>query len=131
MPEFINNDGSGLIGGMLPSGVGEALQLDSSGNLYVNVAASTSASATATRSSVAAANSDTSLLASNSSRKGALFFNDSTATLYLAYGSGAASTSSYTVQIAPNGFFEMPPPLLFTGAIRGIWSAAKDRKSVV
>jgi hypothetical protein len=79
---------------------------------------------TATRTNVAGANSDTSLLASNANRKGATFFNDSTAILYLAYGSSAASLTSYTVQIAPGGFFEMPVEPIFTGAIRGIWAAA-------
>lgn len=81
-------------------------------------------SGTATRTNVNGANSDTSLLASNSGRKGALFFNDSTAILYLAYGSGAASTTSYTVQVPASGFFELPAEPVFTGAIRGIWSAA-------
>ncbi len=79
---------------------------------------------TATKTSVAGAASDTSLLASNTGRKGATFYNDSTAILYLSYGSGAASTSSYTVQIPANGFFELPPAPIYTGAIRGIWSAA-------
>ena len=79
---------------------------------------------TATRSSVASAASDTSLLASNTSRKGATFYNDSTAILYLAYGSGAATTSSYTLQVPANGFFEMPPEPIYTGAIRGIWASA-------
>lgn len=32
---FLNNDGSDLIGGLLPSGVGEALQLDANGNLKI------------------------------------------------------------------------------------------------
>src|SRR5260221_13193961 len=81
-------------------------------------------SATATRSNVAGAASDTSLLASNAARKGALFFNDSTAILYLAYGAAAASLTSYTVQVPAQGFFEIPPQPVYTGAIRGIWSAA-------
>ncbi len=81
-------------------------------------------SATATRSNVAGAASDTSLLASNTGRKGALFYNDSTAILYLAYGAAAASLTSYTVQVPAQGFFEMPPQPVYTGAIRGIWSAA-------
>ncbi len=81
-------------------------------------------SATATRSNVAGAASDTSLLASNAARKGALFYNDSTAILYLAYGAAAASLTSYSVQVPAQGFFEMPPQPVYTGAIRGIWSAA-------
>ncbi len=32
---YLNPDGSGLVGGLLPSGKGEALQLDASGNLKV------------------------------------------------------------------------------------------------
>src|SRR5260221_10107666 len=56
-------------------------------------------SATATRSNVAGAAADTSLLASNAARKGALFYNDSTAILYLAYGAAAASLTSCTVQV--------------------------------
>jgi hypothetical protein len=81
-------------------------------------------SATATRSNVAAAVSDTSLLASNAARKGAIFYNDSTAILYLAYGAGAASVTSYSVQIPANGYFELPPQPIYTGAIRGIWATA-------
>jgi hypothetical protein len=35
MPEFLNSDGSGLVGALSPSGIGQALQLDGSGNLKV------------------------------------------------------------------------------------------------
>lgn len=73
--------------------------------------------------SVAAAASDTSLLASNSSRKGAAFFNSSTATLYLKLGT-ASSTSSYTVQIGAQGYYELPFIFVYTGAINGTWSSA-------
>lgn len=79
---------------------------------------------TATKTSVAAAASDTALLSSNSSRKGAVFFNDGGAIMYLSYGSGAASTSSYTVQVPANGYFELPPEPIYTGAVRAIWSSA-------
>ncbi len=40
MPEFLNPDGSGLVGGLNAAGVGQALQLDASGNLKVSGAAS-------------------------------------------------------------------------------------------
>src|SRR6266702_1414228 len=79
---------------------------------------------TVARTSVAAAVSDTSLLAANTGRKGAFFYNDSTAILYLSFGAGAASTTAYTVQVPSQGFFELPTSPMFTGAIRGIWSAA-------
>lgn len=73
------------------------------------------------RTSVSAATSDTSLLAANAARHKFTVFNDSTsATLYLAIGSAAASTTSYTVQLEPKDFYESA----FRGAVRGIWSAA-------
>lgn len=44
---FLNSDGSSLVGGELPSGVGQALQLDASGNLKISGAGSdTSATGT-------------------------------------------------------------------------------------
>lgn len=87
-------------------------------------------SATSTITSVVAAASDTSLLASNTNRKGMYIFNDSTAILYLEFGSGVASTSNYTVQVPANGFFEMPTAPVYTGAIRGIWSAANGNARI-
>ena len=36
MTNFMSGDGSGLIGGLLPSQVGQALKLDGAGNLLVN-----------------------------------------------------------------------------------------------
>lgn len=36
MTGFMSGDGSGLVGGKLPNGVGEALRLDAAGNLLVN-----------------------------------------------------------------------------------------------
>ena len=53
---------------------------------------------------------------------GRTVFNDSTATLYLLFGTGA-STTNYTVQIGPGGYVEFPPPL-FCGEADGIWSSA-------
>ena len=73
---------------------------------------------------VSAAASDTSLLAANANRKGATFFNDGTAIMYLSLGSGAASTTSYTVQVPADGYWELPPQPLWIGAVHAIWSAA-------
>lgn len=73
--------------------------------------------------SVSGSASSVSLLASNASRKGAAFFNDSGATLYLKLGA-TASTTSYTVQILSNGYYEIPVGAVYTGAIDGIWSSA-------
>lgn len=62
------------------------------------------------------------LLASTAGRLGATFHNDSTATLYLKFGT-TASTSSYTAKIGPDEYYELPNPV-FTGQIDGIWSSA-------
>ena len=77
--------------------------------------------ATATVTSVNDTASSISLLASNTSRLGATFFNDSTSTLYLKLGT-TASTTSFTTKIDPDGYWELPAPA-YTGAIDGIWSA--------
>jgi hypothetical protein len=80
--------------------------------------------ATATLSNVSGSATSVTVLASNASRKAVMIFNDSAATLYLKFGA-TASTSSYTVQIGPNGYYEMPAnPVLYTGILDGIWSSA-------
>lgn len=43
MTGYLNNDGSGLVGGQLPSGAGQALQLDNSGNLKTTATLSAAA----------------------------------------------------------------------------------------
>jgi hypothetical protein len=53
---------------------------------------------------------------------GRAVFNDSTAVLYLKYGA-TASTTSYTVQVQPGGYYEFPQPL-YTGQVDGIWASA-------
>jgi hypothetical protein len=78
---------------------------------------------TATCTNVSGSASSVSLLASASTRKQATFFNDSTAVLYLKLGT-TASTTSYTVQIPAQGYYELPSGSQYTGAIDGIWSAA-------
>ncbi len=62
------------------------------------------------------------LLASTAGRKQAMFYNESTQILYLKLGT-TASTSSYTVQLPPNGYYELPQPI-YTGQIDGIWASA-------
>ena len=76
---------------------------------------------TGTVTSINDAATSTTLLASNTSRLGATFFNESTSTLYLKCGA-TASTTSYTTQIDPSGYWELPQPA-YTGVIDGIWSA--------
>lgn len=80
---------------------------------------------TAANTSVNDTASSTTLLALNTARKGATFFNDSSSVLYLKLGA-TASSSSYTVQIAAGGYFELPSyndGQVYKGVIDGIWSA--------
>lgn len=61
------------------------------------------------------------LLAAQASRKGATFYNDSTAILYIKCGA-TASTSSYTTQLAASGgYWELPA--LYVGVVDGIWAS--------
>jgi hypothetical protein len=85
-------------------------------------------SGTATLANVASSASSVTLLAANLSRLGATIFNDSTAILYVKFGT-TASSSSYTVQIAGGGYYEMPDPV-YTGRIDGIWASANGNARV-
>jgi len=84
--------------------------------------------ASPTVTQVASSASNVTLKASNGSRKGLLIFNDSTAILRVKFGATASSTS-YTVQIAAGGYYEMPQPV-YTGLVDGIWAAANGNAYV-
>jgi hypothetical protein len=86
-------------------------------------------SSTGTHSNVAGNASSVTILASNANRLGASIFNDSGAILYLDTTGGTATTSNYTLQIAPNGYYEMP--FQYTGLITGIWASATGNARVV
>lgn len=82
--------------------------------------------ATATLSNVASSATSVTLLAANASRIGAQITNDSSALLYIKFGT-TASTTSYTVVLAgaasaPFSYYEVPAG--FTGRIDGIWASA-------
>lgn len=76
---------------------------------------------TATLANVASSASNVTLF-SASVANGRTVYNDSTAVLYLKYGA-TASTSSYTVQIASQGYYEFPQPC-YNGQVDGIWASA-------
>lgn len=63
----------------------------------------------------------TSILASNTSRLGATIYNEGSAICYMKLGS-TASLTSYSVQVASGGYYEVP--FGYTGAIDGITSAS-------
>lgn len=77
--------------------------------------------------SVAASLASTSIKAANLARMQLLIYNDSTATMYVAL-TNAASTVSYTVQIAPGGYYEAP--MYYTGPVFAVWSAVNGNARV-
>lgn len=86
-----------------------------------SIPVSQSVAAAAAVTSVDDTASSTTLLASNAARRGAMFYNDSPSILYLKLGV-TASTSSFTVKMMPEAYYELPQPI-YTGVIDGIWSA--------
>lgn len=71
-------------------------------------------------SSVSVTTSNLTVLASNSSRKGATIYNESGAIAYVKLGA-TASTTSYTIQIIIGAYYEVPYG--YTGIIDGITSS--------
>jgi hypothetical protein len=112
----------------LQSDTGGALYITTSGSLPVSLSGSISVTTTipqanaATLSNVASSATNVTLLSLNTSRRGALFFNDSNQALFLKFGT-TASTTSFTVKISAGGYYEFPQPI-YTGQVDGIWSSA-------
>lgn len=79
--------------------------------------------ATATLSNVSASASNKTLLASNTSRKRIVIYNDSTAILYVKFGATASSTS-FTYLLNGGETYESPSQPTYTGQIDGIWASA-------
>lgn len=84
--------------------------------------------------SVSSSASNTTLLAANPRRTMAAFYNDSTAVLYLKCGA-TASSSSYTVQLAAGGYYELPVTnhasgSVYSGIVDGIWASANGNLRV-
>lgn len=84
-------------------------------------------SSTGTTSSVASSSTVVTLLAANVQRKGATIYNESTAVLYVRFGA-AASATAYTVQVAANGYYELP--FGYTGIVTGLWATANGSARV-
>lgn len=99
---------------------------ETNGSLKTSATVATGdAPTTGTITSVSDTNASTTILALNASRKGATIFNDSTAILYLALSDTTASTTVYTVQLAPSAYYELPAcdGGCYTGKIVGIWAS--------
>jgi hypothetical protein len=78
---------------------------------------------TPTLTKVDASASSQVLIPANSDRVHGSVFNDSTAVLYLAWGP-TASTTLYTVQVPPRGYYELPRVVPYVGAVSGLWATA-------
>jgi hypothetical protein len=78
--------------------------------------------------SVVSSASSVPLFPATGQANGRVVFNDSTAVLYLKFGT-SASTSSYTVQIAAGAYFEFPLPV-YIGEVDGIWASANGNARV-
>jgi len=83
---------------------------------------------TSTLSNVTSSATSVTLSAANDARRGWLLFNDSTAILYIKFGTTASSTS-HTVQVAAAGYYEMPNPI-YAGRIDGIWASANGNARI-
>ena len=81
-------------------------------------------SSTATNANVTASASSVTIRASSASRLHLTVYNDSSATLYLNLAGDTASTTNYTLQVPPFGYYEIPGPNIYTGTVTGIWSSA-------
>lgn len=96
--------------------------------LPVTVASSVAVS-TATLANVASSATSVTLQASNANRLGWNVFNDSTAVLYVKFGATASATS-FVVELAALGYYEMPSALTYKGIIDGIWASANGNARV-
>jgi hypothetical protein len=105
-----------------------AIEVDpTTGGMVVSATVTPATSSVNTATSVASSVSNVTLLASNTSRKGATIYNDSTAVLYVKLGT-TASSSDYTVQMAAGDYYEVPYG--YTGRIDGIWASANGNARV-
>ncbi len=68
------------------------------------------------------------LLDSNTNRRGASIFNDSTQVLFVNCDDVPASSTIFTVRMLPNDYFELP--FEYTGVVTGIWVAANGNARI-
>lgn len=83
---------------------------------------------TLTRTAASATNVNN-LVALNTNRRGLVIVNESSATLYIKFGT-TASLTSYTYAIPAGATWEMPGFPTYTGRIDGIWSAANGNAQI-
>lgn len=92
----------------------------SAGGTVVGFPTTEAASATGSVTNVADTATSTTLLAANSSRRGVIITNTSSAILYVRLASGTASATMFTYRLPQNATQEIPFP--YTGVITGVWA---------
>jgi len=107
-------DSVGAPTGITPPAAPQLTQLVKSGT-----AARSSLTSTATADSGTSANL---VLAANAARKGVVVYNESTAIMYLGFGTAHVSATDYTYQIPAGATLELP--FGFSGQLRAIWTSA-------
>jgi len=108
-----------IVAGVDGAGDTQQLNVDTAGRLQVSTI--DTPAGTGTSSNVAASATNVTILAANAARLGAIIVNDGNRNLYAKFGA-TASTTSYTVKIPANGYYEVP--FGYTGIIDGIWDSA-------
>lgn len=99
-----------------------SLPLPSGAATEATLAIQTNRPATATITSVTAATSGVTLLASNTARRQALIYNDSGSAVFIAFAVSAA-TSAYTLRLGSSGYYELFQPV-YTGTLSALWVSA-------
>lgn len=122
--------GGGVIAPMilLTDASGNALLGQKTKALSLPVTLANNPVAAATHSNVTGANADTQLLAANASRVGFTVFNDSTANMFLKYGTAASATSNL-VKVSPGGFYE--DPWQWQGVVNAFWDAVNGAARIM
>lgn len=98
------------------SGTSNVLKVQS-----VGADGNTSSPSTAAVTSVDSQTAAVQLLAASTTRKGVTILNTDSNALYIRFGAGDATATDYSVQVPPNGYYEVPYG--YTGRISGIWAA--------
>lgn len=99
--------------------------VDSLGNPYVSGGSGTSTPASSTVASVAGANTDVTLLAANTARKGAIFYNTGSVAVNVLLNSGVSSATNYSFSLAPTSAFTLNAGD-YVGIVKAFWNTAAN-----
>ena len=92
---------------------------DSTANVHTTIHRAPPAN-TATVNRVSASNTSTQLIASNDSRLGIEFYNDSNNVVYILRGTGTANSTNYSF-VLNSGDYYNDMPTQFLGAYQAVW----------